>query len=196
MQEPNAQQSQKERKSNLLKDEKELVLRITLTQKEIARVQTELDKIYAAHRTIPRAPFAENTYNEPKKDNTITRALRNRIKEEEERTDQFRTSRTEQHRDIREDILNTSRVIDRRVTEPTKASSGHKVPQGQQEIKEPKGQKVLRTDEGVWAANILVTTRRDKLVRIEQEFEQTLKDVRKKLQVLDEEEVSELVVQG
>lgn len=201
----NTEQTREERKANLLKDEEELLLRISLIERDIAQVQAELDKIHVAHYAISRAPFS------PKKPeivqgSIIMGAVRARMEEEENRKDQYHTSQTGQNREIRDDMLEITRKIDRDLAAVGKAkkdttsetSQEQPVPRDQQELEvhEAGAGKVLRTDEGVWNANVLVTTRRDGLVRAKKEFERILKLTREQLEALDEEMVMELYEVG
>lgn len=199
----NTEQTRELRKSNLLKDEEELLLRIKLINRDIAQVQAELDKIHAAHYAIPRAPFSSKK-PEIVQGSIIMGAVRARMKEEENRKDQYHTSRTGQNQEIRDDVLETTREIDRDIVAAGKAkkSSSYKNPQEktvrgvQQEMNGAGAGKVLRTDEGVWNANVLVTTRRDGLIRAKKEFEGILKLTREQLETLDEEMVMELYEVG
>lgn len=180
---PNNEQTRQERKSNLLKDEKELLLRIKLISRDIDQVQAELDKIYAAHRAIPRPPFS------PQKPpivqgSIIMDAVRARIEEEEKRKDQYHTIRTRLDQEIREDILETTQQIDRDIYA---AGNGEDIIAATTPQKQPVPERQLRTDQGIWDANILAMGKRDSLTRIKEEFEGGLRLTRKKLKVMDEE---------
>ncbi|QDS68454.1 hypothetical protein FKW77_010821 [Venturia effusa] len=176
--------TREEQKSNLLKDEEELLLRTELIDRDIAQVQVELNKIHAAHYAIPRAPFSPE---KPKiaQDSIIMGAVRVRISEEENRDDQYHTSQTSQYKDIRDEILETTREIDRDIAAADKGKENVAAttpPTLEQPV--TKGQ--LRTDEGIHAANILVTIKRDGLMRRKREFEDGLRLTRNKLKYLEE----------
>lgn len=185
MEEPvqNTKQNRRERKSNLVKDEKELLLRIELIDRDIARIQVELDKIHAAHRAIPRAPFF------PQKSpivqgGIIMSAVRARIKEEEERKDQYHTGQTSLNQEIREDILDITRKIDRDIVA---AGNGDNIIAATAPPEQLVPEVQLRTDEGVHDANVLVTGKRNWLVRRKEEFEEELRRTREKLKAMGEE---------
>lgn len=83
--------------------------------------------------------------------------------------------------------METTQEIERNIDAASKGKNGISSTT-LQELPVPAGQ--FRTDEGVHAANILVTTRRDGLVRAKKEFEEILRLTREKLKVLDDVEES------
>lgn len=159
------------------------MLRIELINRDIAPVQVELDKIHAAHRAIPRAPFSSQK-PEIVQGSIIMDAVRARMKEDEKRKDQYHTEQTSLYREIREDILETTRKINR---DTVAAYEGKDINAAMTPQEQPVPEGQLRTDEGIHAANVLVTGRRDWLIRRRKEFEEILRLTRENLKVLDEE---------
>lgn len=180
MLEANTKKSQETQMSNLQQDERELIRRIAYTNEEITRIESELIDVREAARTIPQPPnlSSERPEGHYEKKTMITPELRNRVMDDEHGTDLG----------VQIGILNTSWMIDRHTGGQGKAKVGiiRRVPQGRRIVEELDIPKGLGTHEGLQDAQRLILTRLFGLKQTRDGFEQSLRDVRERLKLLEE----------